>query len=203
MYIIESPSSQNFVDNIKEGDLLSRILDLAGIPNKLFTVIDQESFGKVIDLIISDYKQKREQRIGNLPWIHISCHGNEQSIILSNDDRIDYKDLLELLRPIGEEFRDIDTVTPLHITMSSCYGIFASNGDDTETSPFSFMIGPIKEIRWTDSLLAYAVFYNAFITKNLGIVESVKAMNESIVEIELFKIKIGKNLEEEIRKSKR
>jgi hypothetical protein len=204
IYIIESPSNDDLLLNQREGDSLSRILELCKIPNRLFTVIDIKSLENAIQIIKDDYIQTRKTRTGPLlPLIHLSCHGNDQQIGLSNGERLNYKVLLEEFSCIGSAFSDIDTINPLHISMSSCFGLYAINEDFKDRpSPFAILIGSENEIGWTDSLIAYAAFYNSFIYNDHDINQAMKCMNSSIGDERLFQIYRGKDLKQEIEKDR-
>ena len=69
VYIVESPSSENFLSGRAEGQTLSQVLNLDGIQNQYRVAIDGDAFGKAMKLFANDIKLKRSQSTER--WIPI------------------------------------------------------------------------------------------------------------------------------------
>lgn len=94
-----------------------------------------------------------------------------------------------MLRLINIPFDDQDPVSPIQLSMSSCYGLHAILADDSMgRSPFGFVLGHENEISWDDALIAFSVYYHNFVSKKMDSQTSLKCMNESINNPGYFKL---------------
>lgn len=88
VFIIESMDWENEANNKLDGLALKTILDLSDIPNQYIYLRTRQEFEHAIELFKeSDYA-----------FLHISCHGNEESICLTMDD-ITFEDLGIIMGP--------------------------------------------------------------------------------------------------------
>ena len=98
VYIIESPSKYNLLDGIMEGKALLESLRLAQIPTSYNLVIDRE----MLKISLTSKLIQECQRLGNkLPLLHLSMHGNENGIELSDKDFVSWQELWELIAPLS------------------------------------------------------------------------------------------------------
>jgi len=194
VYIIESPSSEDLLIDRREGTSLSSIFKLENILYEYYLVIDKNAFIQAINLIKEDmielqYEDMRESQI--FPIIHLSCHGDDECISLSSGECVCWDDLNKIINEqnLNLVFEEVG-INSLTLSMSSCYGLYAiyADKDVKGKSPFAYILGHEDEIRWDDSLIAFATFYHNLINKNLTFVDSVKCMNNSINSPDFFKL---------------
>ncbi|WP_283689930.1 hypothetical protein ACSW9I_06125 [Clostridium perfringens] len=191
VYIIESPSADDLMKGITEGQALTKILELSNIQYEYFLVTTKEVFEKALVYIKEDVLELQEEKIFVWPIIHISCHGNEECIGLTNNEFINWSTLEKYLSIVNVCFEEADPVSPIILSMSSCCGLNAIKSDwvkNHESSPFSFVLGHENEIPWDDALIAFSVFYHNFINKELDPLTALKCMNDSINSENYFKL---------------
>lgn len=166
--MIESPSSLDLLDDRTEGRVLKETLKIAGIPYWYSLVSDrrmiQEALGNRL-LEACRYHNK-------LPILHLSMHGSEEGVTLTNDEFISWSDLREELLPL---IRAMDG--SLLVCMSSCFGTsgcrMAMYEDDEPH--FWALVGNSESALWSDAAIAYASFYHLFF-KGLKIEVCVESM---------------------------
>lgn len=188
VYIIESPSSNDFLDNRREGESISKILSLSQVRNQYIVAIDEPGLSSAIDRTIQDYAQMQSNPSGRrLPFLHLSCHGNELGLVLSNGHLLPWDGLRDLLNRINKRFVQKGSFSLLTICLSTCCGLYAMNADNgVDPSPFGVLIASEKKVEWAEALIAYSVFYYNFIYRDSDPVESVRLMNQSIGKDNLF-----------------
>ena len=102
-----------------------------------------------------------------VPFFHISAHGNERGIGLTNGDFVTWSELRLLLWGIGERTNRIKYDWALaHITMSSCKGIYGAEMLMQGQSPAISLIGSNENLQWSDALTAWIVFYHLVLLKD-------------------------------------
>lgn len=169
VYIVESPSSNDFLNNKYEGKILSGILDLALIKTKYLLVTNKSSFKKALREKLIDAMEETEM----FPLLHLSCHGDENGIGLTDGTTINWDELAELLTPVNEMLQDM-----LCITISSCFGGLAAQMAITlkEKLPFFGLVGIVEEITWIESAIAFATFYFQAFYKKVRFSKAIEAM---------------------------
>jgi len=169
VYIMESPSAKDLFDNRQECFTLQQVFKLAGINSSTKLVVNMsmlEDFFRYINKIIS----KKQHN----PIIHFSAHGNTEGIMLTDEKVVYWKTIREFL----EKYM-VNTL-PL-LSFSTCEGLNAIKiGLTSNESVFGDLIGPTEKLGWTDSCLAFAVFYNLFINKKYSVEDAVKQMNTAV-----------------------
>jgi len=190
----------NFLYDRKESIALTENLKIFGLKPNVYTVIDEKSLIKTLEIINIDFSKKRNKsKTTIIPLIHLSCHGTKEQIILSNDDRIEYNDFGKLIKKNCNSFFYNGTPA-LHICMSSCYGIQMVTADNNKlSSPYAVVIGCNKSIRWEDALLGFSIFYHNFIVKNWNIVDTFNDMNFSTSKRKTFWLYISKEIDNKIK----
>lgn len=170
VYIIESPSEIDIYHNTSEGIMLSQSLALQQIPCSLRTTISQNAFEAALK---SGLEQQMRIFPNLLPVIHISAHGNQDGIALSNGNLITWADLREYLLPINKALGHA-----LLLCMSCCHGYSASRMameiGNTE-HPFFSMVGHLDSPTWSETAVAYSAFYH-LLAKEYFVYEAVNAM---------------------------
>jgi hypothetical protein len=180
IYIIESSSLDDLENDRKEGYALSEMLRLANIKNHYFYVSDKQAFAKVFKEIIETEKGNNEGVI----TLHFSMHGNENGIELTNKEFILWKTLYtEYLKTfidaVGHgSLKSGHIFAPFHLHFSVCKGFYARKIKDiANVPPYYTLIGPIKEVDWTESLVAFITLYHNTIHTQIGVRLSVEKMN--------------------------
>jgi hypothetical protein len=205
VYIVESPSSEDFLFGRREGQSLSEMLKLSQIPNVYLVAIDEPGFDRAVEIVLKDFQERLGRETGPvMPFLHLSCHGTEDGLLLSNEDIISWDTLREKLNilntaPTGTEFGSI-----FHLCISACQGLNAFQSDTPGSpSPFAALIGTIEKVEWVDALVAYTVYYHSFIYKELEVAESMERMNQSIGKYEMFQVYLGHDLKDKIENESR
>lgn len=170
VYIIESPSATDIYEGKSEGKILAESLALAGIACTCRTVVNRESF--VLSLIEGLIKHLTFTNTV-IPIIHISAHGNNAGIGLTDNDKITWR---EIAKPIARLNKTFDN--KLILCMSSCQGFNAHQIDlycPANQTSFSELISHEGKPKWSDTVIAYATFYH-LLSKGKTIGECVNAM---------------------------
>ena len=169
VYIIESPSKYNLLEGTMEGKALLESLCLAKIPTSYNLVIDRE----MLKISLTSKLIKECQNSGDkLPLLHLSMHGNEEGIELSNKDFVSWQELWELIAPLSNYMKG-----GLIICMSTCHGSYGSYMANFENHNLTYasLIGNISTTNWADAAVAYITFYHLYF-KELSIDKCVETM---------------------------
>ena len=169
VYIIESPSEADFYHGRSEGAIVQQALSLELLPSSMRIAISRDAFNAALTFGIVEEMKKYEQL---LPMIHISAHGSDSGLQLSNHDVITWDELRELLVPINNALENA-----LLLCMSSCEGFSACKMAMRyeERHPFFGMVSHSGKPTWADTAIAYATFYH-LVAKGTAITDAVKAM---------------------------
>jgi hypothetical protein len=167
---VESPSSKDLLDGRTEGRLLWEALQLAGVQVLYNLATDYSTFN--IALTAKIMQMSSYLNIG-LPILHLSMHGNEDGIGLTNGTRLKWDDLRKLLLPINKLMQG-----GLIVCMSACSS--ASGGqmamyDPPEPLPFFALIGHTGTPSWHEAAIAFVTFYH-HLFKHGNIEQAVDAM---------------------------
>lgn len=172
--IIESPSATDILDNRREGYALTSALSLSGIPTQYFAVSSRATLQQAFEIIASNpasTKRIRDQRLvqNNLyvPFIHISVHGDEDGIYLTDETFIAWDELRDLLMSLKHITIDPNINRKcLILCLSACRGIHAKKMiRDEEPWPFYVLVGSDVDVSWSDALTAWITFYHLSVTK--------------------------------------
>ena len=168
VYVIESPSDADLLDGRTEGRSLCEALRLAEIPRWYSLVTTSKTFEESIGGRLSEALSQRRLP----PIIHLSMHGNNDGIGLTNGDFISWEDLRKLLAPLTNAMNG-----GLLICMSSCFGSAGCRMAMHEDSdqPFWALVGNKASAVWADAGVAYITFYHLFF-KNFPVEECVNRM---------------------------
>lgn len=154
IYIIESPSREDFYDNRLGGKILSQVLSLIDTPAEHRFAVDLETFKDSLTIGLKPYLKSKP-----LPILHIIAHGDENGIQLTTGDFVSWPKLKELIIPINKELNG-----NLLLCMSSCKGFsaltMAMSPSPLDEPPFYVVIGPNEELTLGDATTAYTTFYH-------------------------------------------
>jgi hypothetical protein len=171
VYILESPSNDDFFNDRSEGELLVSSLRLLEIPAVKRTIVSSEYFEKAISI---DSIMKFAFETKRLPIIHISAHGDREGFELLDSTIISWEYFINYLKPINEILEE-----NLVLCMSTCRGGYAYEMVNIEREPiFSNLIGCLENIGWRDTLVGYLTFYHLY-NKGFTIKEAVNGMNKA------------------------
>ncbi|WP_276503423.1 hypothetical protein [Terrimonas pollutisoli] len=195
IFIIESPSETDISHNRKEGLALSEMLKLANIENIYFQVSDKVTFSECLEKILQ-VESKKER----FPTLHFSLHGNEDGIALTNQEFLTWEQLYEgylksFIEKLGYEETNIgNIVAPLHLHFSVCKGFYGKKVKEfAKHSPYISLVGPIVEVNWSDSLLAFMTFYHNTIHKPIGPRTAAQKMNLAANLDNVFQVDLAEN----------
>lgn len=154
VYVIESPSAPDFYHGRSEGELLTQVLRLNMIPCDKRTAISKESLRACLILGLADAMKVHPT---NLPILHLSMHGNEKGIQLSNGEVLTWDELRALLVPVNQSLEN-----KLLLSMSACNGFSACEMtmDPDVSLPYSALVANTETPTWADTAVAYSAFYH-------------------------------------------
>lgn len=147
VFIIESLKLEDEEKDRYEGKIISNILELNGKNSKYYYIRTRREFEEIVDIFY-----KSEYR-----YLHLSCHGNDAEMATSLD-LIPFKDLGRMLHPCLKDRRLFISACEMVntklakniIPQSGCYSI----------------IGPSKEVAFSDAAILWASFYHLMFNHN-------------------------------------
>jgi hypothetical protein len=148
VFIVESLTLDDEKERRQEGDLLSRMLHIAGkAGTEYYYIRTRRELEEIIDLF--DESECR--------YLHISCHANRSGMATTFDD-ISYRELGEMLKPCLEGRR---------VFVSACQ--MATAGFAKEILPSTgcnSLIGPKRSINFDDAAAFWVSFYHLMFKLN-------------------------------------
>lgn len=170
IFVVESPSAEDLYLSRSEGGIIKQAANLNEIPYWVTTTINLETFKKSFnDGLINALNQYPRF----LPIIHISAHGNQDGIQLSSGDFISWEQLRTFLSPINVALQN-----KLLVSLSCCESHSGSRMAmflEDDAYPFYALISNYEKPLWSDTAVAYSVFYH-LISKGASLEDAVKAM---------------------------
>jgi hypothetical protein len=169
VYIIESPSAEDLLEGRAEGRALSEVLALAGIPYSYNLVTNLETWNIALGSRLQDADNCYP---GRVPILHLSLHGNERGVALTDDTVFLWNQLKKELTPLNNKMEG-----SLLICMSSCFGAYGRRmaRDNSTDNPFYALVGSSNKVSWPDAAVAYVTFYH-LLFKGISIDECVEKM---------------------------
>lgn len=187
VHVIESPSPKDLLVGRTEGKTLCEALSLSQTPHWYCLATNRETLISSLD----EQMRLAWDRYKLPPVLHLSMHGNDRGIGLTDGDFIEWHDLRETLQPLNNWMKG-----GLLIAMSACYGSsgcrMAMHDEPKET--FWALVGNCKSPRWADAAVAYVVFYHNLF-KEVHVEECVKRMRLASGDDE-FMFFLGKDAKE-------
>lgn len=164
IYMIESPSSEDLFKARNEGDALARTLALAEIEVNYYLAASEETFQDALDDIAIRINGLND--VYAMPFIHISAHGHEQGIELTDGgtvfwDQLTFKlsQLSELVGMIPPLYKGASSLPRINLGLSSC-GAFANyKAALIGQQPVQLMLGPTRDVGWCQALIGFSTFY--------------------------------------------
>jgi hypothetical protein len=181
IFIIESPSLDDLMEDRTESASLSEILSLAEIQHSYKKVASKDKLILYLSEIVKEIKLD-QKKWGSIT-LHFSCHGNGNGIGLSNGDFVNWADLYGILKVFNDTLGYIEPkytqkFVPVNLHFSSCEGFNAiAIKNMGEEAPYLALVGPSEAVEWADSLMAFAALYHNIIHKSLGMRAAINAMN--------------------------
>lgn len=170
VYIIESPSPSDLYSNIYEGEILVKALSLLNIPAIRRLVIDLEHFKEALTSGLIEYVNN----VKKVPVLHISSHGDEKGIQLTDGNRVNWVELHRLISLINKIFKG-----SLIICLSSCKSLGASVMAMSEKElPYYCIIGNSGDPDWKETMVGYLTFYH-LMAKGSTPTDSINAMRKA------------------------
>ena len=170
VYIIESPSPDDLYLNINEGEILLKTLPLLGIMTTRNITANSNLFKKALTEDIYTLSENFKK----VPVIHISTHGDERGLSLTDGSIVSWEKLKGYLNPINKEYKNI-----LIICLSACESWAGCKmAMCSGTRPFFYLIGCIGSPSWRETVVGFTAFYN-LLTKEKKFNEIINAMNSA------------------------
>jgi hypothetical protein len=170
VHIVESPGPAEFLSNTQERDAMHHFLDQLGIAHRTYVAVNRDCFAGALAKVMESPNEGTNPRI---PILHISAHGNEEGIALTDGQHLDWPSLARALTIINSALGG-----RLILSMSSCSGASCLKAIKLEGDhPFHTLVGPKISIGWRDSLVAFTAFYNLLVRKGALPTDAAAAMN--------------------------
>jgi hypothetical protein len=168
VFILESPSDEDLLDERMEGKALSTAFNLASIPHAYNLVTTKKALIKALTWKLHEAIKEHNKA----PILHISMHGNDEGVGLTDGEFVSWDDLRKELTPLLNNMQG-----GLLICMSSCYGGSGCRMAMHEEAdhPFWALVGNSEAALWSDAAVAYITFYHLFF-KGVGVEDAVAAM---------------------------
>ncbi len=111
-------------------------------------------------------------------FIHISSHGSPEGVGISKDDIISWERLTEVMKSI-----DLEVRSKCCLCLSTCYGASAMNIGKNRWLPYyNYIVGPVREIGWSESAMAFSLLYHLLIVENATLQAAIKTLNTMLRE---------------------
>lgn len=147
--IAESVSSEDFYFHRTDGFAANEVLRIQQVRTQYRLAFDRESLRRAIKEAASD-----DYRL-----LHLSCHGNDDEVVLTDGASIDWLDLADELRPYARLDRSL--------VLSSCSGGYVGVTKALQKAGvvFGYVFGSTSSegVGFTDSCLAWSVLYSQII----------------------------------------
>jgi len=162
VFIIEATAPRDFYTRRMDGIAARALLNILGISNELRLVLDQKHLERAL----------QEARRGGYNVLHLSCHGGEDGIEISNSDSVTWSDLSSLFQQ--SKFR------PRAIVMSACCGAtthvraaFKQSSNKPE-----IIFGSIDRRDFGDYVVAWTLLYREFVVNGLSKASAQTALKQ-------------------------
>lgn len=171
VHIVESPSDFDLLDGRTEGRSLCEALRLAEIPGWYSLATSKTTFEEALRGRLDD-AWKHFGSSATVPLLHLSAHGSNGGIGLTDGTFISWAELREMLQPLNNAMGG-----NLLICLSSCFSVSGIRMAmfDGGGHPFFGLVGHPDAAQWADAAVAYTSFYHRLF-KGATIDEAVEAM---------------------------
>ena len=101
---------------------------------------------------------------GDVPLVHIECHGNDEALVLADGSTLRHEVLYKILVRLN-----IATRMRLFVCIAACFGAYlARTLDPTERAPFVALLSPTDSVYPDDLFRAYSSFYRVLLSSYDG-----------------------------------
>lgn len=155
VFVIESPSAADLYNRRSEGNIIRQAVELNGITCVVKTAISLQAFDACLKIGLAEAMASLP---GFIPILHISAHGSDEGIQLSDRTIILWHELRDHFRPVNESFKN-----SLIVCMSSCKGysgVRMTMHPKDQHLPFFALVGCSDEPTWAETAVAYATLYH-------------------------------------------
>lgn len=155
VYIVESPSPIDLLDDRREGYTLRESLRVSRVAGCYYLAVNRETF----ELALTARIQQALQNFRTAPVIHISAHGCEDGIVLTDGMLITWRELRALLQPLHDLFAG-----GLIVGLSACqsYAGMQMAMYDEQGQPFMALVSHMASPTWAKAALGFSTFYQRF-----------------------------------------
>lgn len=175
VYIVESPSPTDLFDGRTEGRALCEALQAIGYNFSYVLAASPDQFGRAFLTGPDSHLAAEVQKYGGVaPILHLSMHGNNEGVALTDGTHVPWRVLSKLLAPLHKRLPH-----GLAICMSACggaSGIRMAMSEDEDEKPFYALVGTFESIPWDDALVGFITFYHCW-ARGLSLKDSVDRMN--------------------------
>ena len=140
------------------GEMLRKALDGVAINIVAHSAVDAASLCEAFETI-RNYRATYIHPRHSVPYVHISCHGRQDALILGEGHEMKWSELSEALLPLLKT-----TDYHLALSLSSCWGYhgaslaYVMSGRYVKRRPYYSLVGPIKEEEARPLCAAFAEF---------------------------------------------
>lgn len=191
VHIVESPSPEELHNGVTEGRVLCSFLDTAGIPYSYSLAVNLDRFC----IAMTDEVEDVIDKLNKIPILHLSVHGSEEGIQLTNQEKLLWSKLAGYISPINNLING-----GLGVCMSCCCGVHGIQMAEVirrRNLPYKWLVGSFADVQLPDVALAYSVFYRRLHCGDYGddedLIETVRAASG----IDDFDVWDGERIQEE------
>ncbi len=163
LLIIEASYPKDFFSERLDGHVTHHLTKLLRIDSKLVYALDKRHLAKAVTLAAK----------GGYDVVHLSCHGADDGIAVTDNTDIDWPDFVQL---------NANRYSPEALVMSSCYGAADGLADEFEKvkSRPKIIFGSTDERDYNEYAVTWTILYNLFRTDGVHRVvarEALRAIN--------------------------
>jgi len=153
VFVAESVQANDFYEGRTDGFAANEVLKIQQVRTSYKIVLDRNHLARAIS----------DARAGDFQALHISAHGDDRGISLSDGDFVTWLDLAGLLIRFG----GIPNKAKKILIVSSCMGGYVglSKALEKRGVAFRFIFGSTANagVGFTHSCLAWSILYNRFV----------------------------------------
>lgn len=162
VYIIESRSADDHWDNRHEGRSLQEVLRMEGVDS---------SYREVISVGYLERALKEASR-PSTRYVHFSCHGDEDGIVLTDGTELSWRQFDRLAWP---HLKDVVLVFSACSVGAGVAELFTRHKTFCRA-----IIAPKKVIYWPEGLAAFTAFYHLAMSTDTTAEEDIRVMNRIV-----------------------
>jgi hypothetical protein len=161
-----------------EADMLRKGLRDAPINLVAHLAVDAVSLSEAFEAVRT-YRTSYIHPRHSVPYVHISCHGRQDALILGEGHEMKWSDLSDALLPLLKT-----TDYHLALSLSSCWGYhgaslaYVMSSKYVKRRPYYSLVGPTKEEEARPLCAAFAEFYRRLFVDFRRLKKSVQLANE-------------------------